>query len=144
MYSMSLLMDFKVVSDTDIEILKSIVGITKKTENNLRGENTVAVVFLESNTVDVGILDGNTIDVGVPIPEDKALSQVLHANNVGVVGVTQALKICDKGEKCALLGGGYLNYLCYCKAGGKSCHNLVQIMYWPSTHGQTISLLFLQ
>ncbi len=42
MYSMSLLMDFKVASDTEIGILKSIVGITKKIENNLRGGVLVA------------------------------------------------------------------------------------------------------
>jgi len=101
MYSMSILMDFKVASDTDIGILKSIVGITKKIKINLRGDNTIAVGLLESNTFDVGILGDNTIDVGVPIPEVNVLPQVLHANAVGVVGVTQTGKACDKGEKCA-------------------------------------------
>ena len=133
MYSMPLMMDFKVASDTDVGILKSIVGITKKIENNLRGDNTIAVGLLESNTVDVGVLGGNTIDVGVPIPEVNALPQVLHANDVGVVGVTQTGIPCAKGAQCMKdlnakddIGMHEIVYICDCdeEAGGKYCHYL--------------------
>ena len=123
---MSLLMDFKVASDTEIGIFKPIVGITKKIENNLCGGNTIDVGLLGSNTNDVGILGGKTNDVGVPIPEVNALPQVLDDNNVGVaVGGT-----CDKGAQCGHLvdkdGMQTIHYLCDCQEGrgGKSCHYL--------------------
>jgi hypothetical protein len=134
MYSMSLLMDFKVASDTEIGILKSIVGITKKIENNLRGGDTIAAGLLGSKTVDVGVLGGNTNDVGVPIPEVNALPQVLDANDVGAHGelITTVGKACGIGEQCGakyegfigLHGSGFSKLLCDCSADGKSCHNL--------------------
>ena len=140
-------MDFKVASDTEIGILQSIVGITRKMDNSLRGGNTIAVGLLGSNTVDVGVLDGNIVDVGVHIPEVNRVKtptpevnriiripQVLNANDVGVVGVTQhSYKPCGKGEQCAKWyypdDGSMmeLHYTCSCgyaKADGKSCHNL--------------------
>lgn len=146
-------MDFKVASDTEIGNLQSIVGITRKMDNSLRGGNNIAVGLLGSNTVDVGVLDGNTVDVGVHIPEVNRVKtptpevnsiiripQVLNANDVGVVGVTQhTYKPCGKGEQCAKWyypdDGSViaefrimeLHYTCVCEmtnAEGKSCHNL--------------------